>query len=186
MTPLRITLAAGVPKGFTISGDYVHVLTAPVDDLVVRFDNGEPVPMYKGLGFRRYYSEIELESATGQAVVVLVGFGSVADARAAANVNVTTNIAPGNTIDDGGDVECTHAAATQLLVADPDRLYALIANPSSNTLTMRIGTSAVAAASGTPLEPGTILPYPTTAAIYAYNADAAVDETLSASSIKEV
>jgi len=186
MTPIRCLLAAGVAQRFVVSGDYIHVLTAPVDDLVVRFDNGEPVPMYKGLGFRRYYSEIELESPTGQSVVLLAGFGSVADARAEANVAVTTNIAPGNTINNGADVLCAHGAATLLLAADPDRLYALIGNPSSNTLTMRIGSAAVAAATGVPLEPGTILPYATTAAIYAYNADAALDETLSAASIKEV
>lgn len=186
MTPLRMTLAAGVPKQFTIAGDYFHVLTAPVDDLTVRFDNGEPVPVYKGVGFRRYYAELELESATGQAIVVLAGFGSVADGRANANVNVSTTIAPGNTNDDGGDVSCTHAAATQLLAADDDRLYALIANPSSNTITMRIGSSGVDGTSGVPLEPGTTLPYPSTAAIYAYNPDPDDDETLSAASIKRV
>lgn len=186
MTPIRSTLAAGVPQRFEISGDYVHVLTAPVDDLTVRFDSGEPVPMFKGLGFRRYYGELELESATGQAVVVLAGFGSVADARASANVNVTTNIAPGNTIDDGGDVVCVHQAATPLIGADPDRLYVLLANVSSNTITVRVGTSGVGPSTGVPLEPGVTLPYPTTAAVYAWNDDAADDVNIAVSAIKEV
>lgn len=186
MTPIRFTLAAGVPKRWPIGGDYFHVLIAPVDDLQVRFDNGEQVPVFKGLGFRRYYRDIELESATGQAVVVLVGFGTVADARAAANVNVTSNVEPGNTVKDGGDVSVTAVTAVELLAADADRLYALIKNVSSNTITVRIGTSAVAAATGVPLEPGETLPYATTAAIYAYNPHATDAVVISAASIAQV
>lgn len=185
MTPLRFTLAAGVPKSWPINGDYFHVLTAPVDDLIVRFDSGEPVPVFKGLGFRRYYRDVQLESATGQAVVVLVGFGTVADARASANVDVTANVQPGNTLNNGGDVSCAAGAATQLLAADADRLYALIKNVSSNTVTVRIGNATVAAATGCPLEPGETLPIATTAAIYAWNPDAGA-VTINAASVSEV
>jgi hypothetical protein len=187
MTPLTITLAAGVGKSFDIGGDWFHVQTAPVDDLVVRFDDGEPVKLSQGMGLRRYYQRVELESATGQAVRVLVGFGSVTDGRASVTgLTLNTTIAPGNTFDDGGRVSCVHAARTQLLAADADRLYALIKNPSTNTLTMFVGTVGVTAASGVPVEPGETLPVATTAALYAWNADAALDEYLWASSVKEV
>lgn len=185
MTPVRITLAAGVPKRFDYDGDYFHQLTAPVADLTVRFDDGEKVPAYEGVGFRRYYRAVEFESATGQAIVALVGFGSVADGRATANVNSTVNISPGNTINDGGDVATDPTAVTQLLAADADRLYALIKNVSTNTVTVRIGTAAVDAINGVPLEPGETLPYPTTAAIYAYNPSGGA-VTISAASIREV
>jgi hypothetical protein len=185
MTPVRVTLAAGVPQRWPIDGDYFHVLTAPVADLVARFDDGEPVPVYAGLGFRRYYQSMQLESATGQSVVVLAGFGSVADARATANVNVDATIEPGNTGDDGGDVACGAGAATQLLAADVDRRYSIIMNPSSNSVTVRIGTSAVAAATGIPLEPGTTLPYASTSAIYAWNPSGGA-VTISAAAVKRV
>jgi len=185
MTPVRVTLAAGVPQRWPIDGDYFHVLTAPVADLVARFDDGEPVPVFAGLGFRRYYSSLVLESATGQSAIVLAGFGSVADARATANVNVSATVEPGNTGDNGGDVSCADAAATQLLAADTDRLYAYITNRSTNTATLRIGTSAVAAATGIPIEPGQTVTYPSTSAIYARN-DSGGAVTLSAAAITRV
>ncbi len=186
MTQLTVTLGAGIPQRFELTGDYFHVYTAPVNDLMVRFDDGKKAQMQESVGKRIYYSEFELSSATGQSVVVEYGFGSVFDGRASANVNVTTSLQPGNTINDGGKVSCVHNVATQLLAADPDRLYANITNLSSNTLTMYIGTSSVDATRGTPLEPGTTLPFPTTAAIYAFNADVAVDQYLYAASIKQV
>ncbi len=187
MTPVVATLAAGVPRRWEIPGDWFHVQVAPVADLVVRFDDGEPVLLEQGMGLRRYYQSVELVSATGQAVRALAGFGSVVDGRASVTgLTLNTTIAPGNTFDDGGRVSCVHAAATQLLAAAADRLYALVKNPSTNTLTMYIGTSAVDDSSGVPLEPGETLPVATTAALYAYNADPALDEYLFASSVREV
>jgi len=187
MTPLVVTLAAGVPKSFDIAGDWYHVQVAPVADLTTRFDDGERVLLEQGMGVRRYYQRIELESATGQDVRVLVGFGSVVDGRASVTgLTLNTQIAPGNTVDDGGDVEVAAETAEELLAADATRLYALIKNPSSNTITVRIGTVAVAAASGIPLEPGETLPVPTTAALYAYNPDPGDPVTISASAVREV
>ncbi len=186
MTPVIVALAAGVPRRYEIPGDWFHVLTAPVADLYVRFDDGERVPFPQGVGIRRYYQSFELESATGQNLVALAGFGSVVDGRASVTgLTLNTQIAPGNTLDDGGDVSCGATAATQLLAADADRMYALIKNPSTNTVTVRVGTSAVAAASGVPLEPGETLPLATTAAIYAYNPDAGA-VTIAAASVKDV
>lgn len=185
MTPIRVTLTAGVPQRFGVEGDYVHVITAPVTDLTLRFDNGEKVPMYEGVGFRRYYKEIELESATGQSVIVLAGFGSVFDGRATANVNVTATVAAGNTINNGGDVATVSGAATQLLAADTTRTYALIGNASTNTVTVRIGTATVDATHGIPLEPGETLSIATTAAIYAYQASGGA-VTVNALSVQQV
>lgn len=187
MTPIRVTLAAGVPQRFPIEGDWVHCLTAPagVNDLYARFDQSEPVPLPQGVGFRRYYKIIELESATGGAFLVLGGFGSVADARATVNANVTTTVAPGNTMNNGGDVATLSGAATQLLAADPDRLYAIISNPSSNSATVRIGNATVGAADGAPLEPGETITVGTTAALYGYQASGG-PVTISAASVSEV
>jgi hypothetical protein len=185
MTPLRAVLAAGVPRPWDISGDYFHVKTAPVDDLIVRFDDGEPVPLSAGMGMRRYYDRVTIESATGQTVVVFAGFGTMADARATANVNVTATVEAGNTINNGGDVNVTAGNTVQLLAADADRVYALLKNVSTNTLSVRIGSATVGAADGLPLEPGETLPYASTAAIYAHNANGS-DVTINASSIKQV
>lgn len=187
MTPLVLTLAAGVPRAFDIAGDWYHVQVAPVADLVTRFDDGEPVLLEQGMGVRRYYQRVELESATGQTVRVLVGFGSVVDGRASVTgLTLNTQIAPGNTVDNGGDVEVASETAEELLAADATRLYALVKNPSTNAITVRIGNATVDATSGVPLEPGETLPLATTAAIYAYNPDPDDPVTISASSVQEV
>jgi hypothetical protein len=109
----------------------------------------------------------------------------VFDGRATANVNVTATVAAGNTLNNGGDVSALAGAATQLLAADASRTYALICNVSTNTLTVRIGSSAVAAATGVPLEPGETLALATTAAIYAYNAGGSA-VTINAASVRQV
>ena len=185
MTIVRKTLAAGVSQQHVIDGDYIHILTAPVTDLKVRFDSGEPIPMQEGVGFRRYYRTVEFESATGQTIEVLCGFGSVFDGRATANVNVSATVAAGNTFRVGADVSVPSAAATLVLAADPDRTYALISNPSTNTVTLRLGPATVGAASGVLLEPGVTMPLATTAAIYAYQASGGA-VTISATSVAEV
>ncbi len=186
MTPYTFALAAGVERSFDVEFDYFHVLTAPVTDLKVRFDDSAAIGLYEGVGLRVYGSSFTLSSATGQTVTVLAGFGHVFDGRASANVNVTATVAAGNTINDGGDVSCVHAARTQLLPQDLSRTYALLKNVSANTIIVRIGNVTVGAASGTPLEPGETLPYATTAAVYAWNPDAAVDVTINAASIQQV
>lgn len=185
MISVSMTLAAGVPQRIGLDGDYFHVLTAPVDDLQVRFDEGKAVPAYESVGWRTYYSAVELSSATGQTVVVMLGFGSVHDGRASANVNVTANIAPGNTVDDGGDVSCPTGGPTLLANADTDRLYLKVANPSTNSNTFRIGSSSVDGTSGDLLEPGMSLPISVTAAVYAYNTGGTT-ESLTVSSVREV
>jgi hypothetical protein len=185
MTPLRAVLAAGGERPWDISGDYFHVSESAPNDLIVRFDDGEPVPVAAGLGFRRYYNKLTLESATGGAVLVFAGFGSVADARATANVNATVNVSPGNTFDDGGDVDVPDSAVTQLCAADPDRLYATVMVPSDAAGAIRVGTNAVGITSGQRIEPGMSVPVATTSALYAYHENG-VTVTVSVSAVKEV
>lgn len=185
MRPIRVTLAAGVPQRFQRSGDWIAAITAPVSDLTVRFDNSEKVPLPQGLGFRAYYGEIELESATGQAVVVLAGFGSVSDSRANVTATLNVTLAAGNTIDDGADVATASGAATLLLPVDLTRLHAVICNPSTNTATVRIGSATVNATKGILVEPGETLTYEMTGAIYAFqNSGGAV--TISAAAVRSV
>jgi len=185
MTPYKFTLAAGVARSWDVDFDYFHVLSAPVNDLQVRFDEGPPVPLQQGVGLRVYGSKFTLESATGQTVTVLVGFGHVFDARASANVSTTVNVSPGNTFDDGGDVEIPAEDSAELIAADPDRLYVNITNPSDSAGPVRIGSSSVDGSHGRLLEPGVTAPFAFTGALYAYNPnDAAV--TLSVDAVREV
>lgn len=184
--PIRVTLPAGVPKRFGIAGDYFHVFQSAVSDLEASFDGDAPTPVAEGVGFRRYYNEIELRSATGGAVVVYAGHGSVGDGRATVTgLTLNTQIAPGNTFDNGGDVSVPDSSVELLIAADPDRLYAKIALPSDAIGPIRIGTSAVDANSGDLVEPGMSVPVATTAALYAYQTNGA-PVTVVVSAVREV
>lgn len=169
MTPIRVTLAASVPQRFDVAGDWVACVTAAASDLTARFDQSEPVPLPAGLGFRRYYKTIELESATGGAFVVLAGFGSVADARATVTANLTVNTNPGNTVPVGGDIAIGAAVATLLCALDATRLTATVSNPSTAAASVRVGPAGVGAANGFLLEPGESVTIATTAALYGYS-----------------
>lgn len=170
MTPIRVTLVANVPQRFGVEGDWIACTTAAATDLTARFDQSEKVPLPQGLGFRRYYREVELESATGGAFVVLAGFGSVADARASVAANLTVNTAPGNTVPVGGDIACVAGVATLLSALDATRLTITVTNPSSNTGNVRVGPAGVGAANGFLVEPGVSVSVATTAAMYCYSA----------------
>lgn len=185
MTPITVTLVANVPTPFVLAGSWFHTLDAAMSDLFVRFDNGKAVPAREAVGMEVYYSKFELVSATGGAVVVLVGFGTVTDGRATVNANLTTNVSPGNTFSNGGDVLVPDSAATQLLALDADRLYASIMVPSDAPGPVRVGTAAVGAANGQLIEPGMSVPIATTAALYAYHENGA-DTTVVCSAVRQV
>lgn len=185
MRPYTFAIPAGGTYQVQLKGSYIHVLTAPVNDLFVRFDSGEPCPFYQGVGTARRYETVEFSSATGQTITVYLGDGEMRDARANANVNVSATVEPGNTFDVGGDVSVPSGAATLIDAVDLTRKYALICNPSSSTATFRIGPATVGATSGALLEPGTTLPIATTSPIYAFqNSGSAA--TLSIANIRKV
>jgi hypothetical protein len=184
MTDYNVSLSAGVPQSLNVDGDFFHAKEVPnAAGVLVRFDESKQSKYKQGVGARVYYSRVTLESVASQDIVVALGFGHVADARASVSANITANVTPGNLFDDGGDVAIAATATEQLLAADPDRLYALIKNPSTSTVTVRLGSAAVAAGTGIPVEPGETLPVAQRAAIYAYNPGAG-SVTLSASAVK--
>lgn len=172
MISVSLTLAAGVPQRIGVSGDYFHVLTAPVEDLTARFDDDKSTPAYEGVGFRRYYEMVELESATGQAVVVLVGFGSVFDGRATANLNVNASNEPANVLDDPPVVTVTAGATVLLASANPQRKELRVAIASDEPGGIWLGAAAVGASEGGWLEPGMVDYIATESAVYARNAGA--------------
>jgi len=185
MTPVSFTLAAGVPARFGIAGDWFHTLDCNLSDAFVRFDDGEKVPAREGVGYRRYYGRISLESVTGGDITVLVGYGSVTDARSTANVDVTTNVAPGNTFDSGADVAVPDSVATKIRNANADTLYVSVTNPSDSAGPVRIGAAGVDLTKGQLVESGVTVPIACTADLYAYHENGTA-VTLSVAAVKQV
>jgi hypothetical protein len=186
LDPITVTLAAGVPVGYEMPGDWFHVGESPVSDLEVSFDSGKWIGVKQGMGFRRYYQRVDLRSATGQAVQVFVGFGSVTDGRASTSgFSVTALIEPGNTFDNGGDVVVGDSAEEQLCAADTDTLYVIVTNPSDSVGPVRVGATGLTAASGQLVEAGVSAPIPFSGNLYAYHENGA-NVTLSVAVIKRV
>lgn len=167
MTAITVTLPAGVPQRFNVSGDYFHVLSAPGGDLVAKFDDAKTMPAYQALGVRVYYDVIELSSASGQTVTVLVGFGSVFDGR-------TSTDSPPNQLPATPKVSCANGARTLLAAADASRVSLRITLESTAAGSVWYGGSTVGVgAEGALLEPGVTDFIDTTAAIYVWNPNGA-------------
>jgi hypothetical protein len=174
LAPFNVTLAPGVPRGFDVEGDWFHVVTADVQDLIVRFDSGAATPIWEGIALRTYYSHFDLESATGQTVLVYAGFGTSIDGRASANVNVNSTYAPANQHVAAAPKTCTAGGRTQLALADTGRKTLRLMLPSSASGNLYIGDVAVdATARGGLLEPGMCDYFPSEAAVYAWNPNGA-------------
>lgn len=169
MMSVTLTLAAGIPQKIGVSGDYFHVLTAPVTDLLARFDDSRQMPAYEGVGVRVYYESVELESATGQTIVVLVGFGSVFDGRATANLNVNATQEPANSLDDLAAVTVGAGATVQIAAANINRKELRVAIASDEPGGVWLGAAGVGANEGGWIEPGMVDYVATESAVYARN-----------------
>jgi hypothetical protein len=183
MAPYSATLGAGGSARWQVAGNWFQVTSSPVNDLIVRFDSGQPIPLMQGQGMSISYSEFSISSATGQAVTVFAGYGQMSDSRANLVATFNVTVGAGASIDDGADVATVSGSASLLLPVDLTRKTAIICNPTTNTVSVRVGSSSVGAAKGVILEPGESLEYPTTAAIYAYQASGGA-VTLTASAIR--
>lgn len=99
-----------------------------------------------------------------------------ADNATTVNATLSATISPGGTLGNGGDTVCANAAATQLAAGNANGLSVTVKSPLSSTYangTVRIGTTAVGAASGIELNPGDVFTADTTAPIFAYNGSGA-------------
>jgi hypothetical protein len=176
LSPFNVTLAAGIERGFDVEGDWLHVVTANVQDLMVRFDDGALTPIWEGIALRTYYSRFALLSATGQTVLVYAGFGHSIDGRASANVNVNSTVEPANQHVAAPRKSCTAGARTQLAIASINRKFLRITVPSDAAGPLYVGDVAVSAANhGGFIEPGMTDYFPSEVAVYAWNPHATTD-----------
>jgi|GEM_PF-3215722 len=170
MTPYIFTLAPlAVERSWDVDYDYFHVLEAPVNDLMVRFDDGAPINLKQGVGLRVYGERFTLASATGQTVTVLAGFGHVFDARANINATITAEIAASISNVPVGTVACGAGAQTLLAALDAHRLALALQVDSAAAGGIFLGDITTANELGFYLEPGDKAFWPCRADIYAWN-----------------
>jgi hypothetical protein len=170
MQPFNLTLLAGIPVSVNVEGDYCHVLTAPLGaGLWLRFDEGKSANYYEGVGLRTLYDRVEMMSLADQDVVVLLGFGSVFDARATANLNVNSTIEPSNILLDHPQVTVPAGASIVLVAAASSRKELRIALKSTEPGGLYIGSASVATGTGGWIEPGQFDYLSIEAALWAFN-----------------
>lgn len=154
------------------SGDFVHVQAAPTGPVQISADTGPYFTRYQGQGNRIYYGQLSVKSAVAQTITLQVGYGYATDARAsfAGVVNVTDAPAVNNPAQ--ASVACAAGVQTQIAAADANALEQLIEIPSNAAGGLWIGGNTAANGVGLFVEPGMVVGIPTTAALFAFNANA--------------
>lgn len=169
-----------------IPGDFYSVIEAAGEFTITLDDSARIGKQVQGMGgeFVQPFSRVKLLSETTQTVILVLGYGKFNDARATLTATINATFQPGNTLAGVADVALTAATATAILAADATRLTAMIKNPSSNTASVRIGTTgSTGAAQGFELEPGESISIATTAAIVGYSVPG---ESVSVSVVRNV
>ncbi len=161
-------------------GDFFHVQAVSVagTNILLRFDDGPQITRQQGEGNRVYYSRVSLNASAATQITVQLGYGYATDSRATVNATVTANVSPALHNPALAAVNALHNAQTQLIAADPNRLGVLVGLSSAQAHGLYIGDASAANGVGVFLEPGQILPIYSQDALYAYNADVAVDVTV--------
>lgn len=167
------------------SGRFVRIIEA-TDDVYIKLDDisTELKRAVKSQVSSEGFESVVIRSAVAQTIRLCISDEPQDEGREAVSVSVTASVTPGNTFAGVADVALVAATATTILAADADRLTALIKNPSSNTASVRIGTTgSTGAAQGFELEPGESISIATTAAIVGYSVPA---QSVSVSVVRDV
>jgi hypothetical protein len=170
MQPFNVSLTANVPVSENVQGDYFHILTAPLAaGLWVRFDEGRQANYYEGIGLRTLYDRVELLSLADQNVVVLLGFGSVFDARATANLNINSTVEPANLLTSIPQVSVPAGGSILLAAASASCKELRVALKSTEPGGLYIGDPSVASGTGGWIEPGQFDYLSLETALWAFN-----------------
>lgn len=186
MTDYNVSLSAGVPQSLNVDGDYFHCKEAPnAGGVLVRFDESKQSTYKQGVGARVYYNRVELMSAASQDVVVSLGFGHVADARANVNANISTTIEGANLNTELPEVTVPAGDSVKIADANSDRKELRVSIKSDAPGGVYLGSATVADNTGGWIEPGMIDYIATEAELWAYNPGAA-DVIVSALDLERV
>jgi len=168
-----------------IAGRYIRVIDA-TGDVFIRLGGGSEVRAGAGQGLDSSgrFTKFSLRSAIAQTVQVRISDTPQEDNTQTVTATVTASIAPGNTLDIGGDVSIPALSSATVLAGDATRLAAVINNISDQEL--RIGGAGVGAATGVPLKPGEEKVIATTAIIACYNPHASVAKSVAVLPLREV
>lgn len=172
----RFTIAAGDSIVVHAVGRYVTCLEANIDfeigigsDALQFMTQGLTVEMAPG----EVFTQVTLDNTGGAAPLVVrvgIGTGNLRDQRLTLTGSI--DVSKGDALSTLADVALVAATATLISALDLTRREIIVTNLTGNTAVVRIGDSNVAAARGTPLQPGESIALDTTAAVHGYSVPA--------------
>lgn len=168
-----LTFAGAGEREFQAAGRYLRILATPAAPVFVALDSGselersagQSVPVPEG------FSRVRVRSTVAQTVVVSVSEVDQDDKRSSVALSVSATVTPGDVVDNGGDVSVPATGAATAVAGDPDTLAVTVTSLDTNdqSAPLRVGTTGVGAASGTPIWPGDSITLATTATVRVYN-----------------
>lgn len=182
---LTFTGAGTLPIRTT--GRHIRILESPVSNVWVEVDGSRELKRTAGQGINvgaSGFRRLLVRSAVAQTVLVSISDERQDDDQQSVAVTTSATIAPGNTLDAGGDVPVPALTSQTVIGADATRLAVLVHNISDQEL--RIGGAGVGAASGVPLAPGEEKGIATTAIVACYNPHATVAKSVAVLPVREV
>ena len=169
-----LKVAAGAEETLVIVGSFVQVLDAN-QGFKVGLDRSPTQFIQAGLGISAEQGERfktltidNSENAAELTVTVAVGTGRLRDSRLSLTGDIST--ATPTSLSSADDVHLPANTASPILLSNASRKEAIITNPKTNSLLIRIGDSHVGAARGMELHPGQTLILGTEAEIWGYSA----------------
>lgn len=152
-------------------GDFIHVQSVSVTGLPVNIqaDDGRAIQRFQGQGNRLLYNSLLISASAPCTVTIQAGYGYATDSRASFDGTITAPITPAAKNVPLADVSVPATNQELLEGATANRLELVVGVPSTQVNGVRIGDNTVAAGKGTLVEPGQIVTFASSDAVYAFN-----------------
>lgn len=170
-----ITFAGAGTQTVQVPGRFVRVLACDASGVTITPRPGSPLLRYAGQDVDAGvggFTAVDLTVTVASTVKVCVSDTRQADSNTNVTANVSATVTPGGTMNQPGDIACANAVATQVIAGNANRLTVTVRAPSSGAWTsgtVRIGTTAVGAASGLEFDPGDSYSADFTGPVFIYN-----------------
>ncbi|MDE2467164.1 MAG: hypothetical protein KGL35_00030, partial [Bradyrhizobium sp.] len=118
------------------------------------------------------FKEFDIAVTVASTVKVCVSDQRQADNATSVNATVSATISAAGTVAQPGDVPCANGVATQIAAGNANGLSVIVRSSAGNSYSpgqVRIGTTAVTAASGIEINPGETQTWAVTAPIFCFN-----------------
>jgi len=171
MSDYTLTLDGVNAQSINAPGDFIHVQSVSVQGLAIQIaaDDGRSITRYQGQGNRLLYSRLTVTAGAACTVTIQAGYGYATDSRASIQGPVTADVAPAVKNVPLADVSVPNTTQELLEAATGNRLELIVGVPSTAPNGVRIGDLTVAAGKGTLVEPGQIVTFASSDAVYAFN-----------------